>query len=166
MPDQTNDQTMPEGEDQSAPDQNGPDETTESPATSAQDNDQDQKISEDTPLAKIRAESAARRVALREAQDQNEQLRGQVTALQDAALTAELRAHGVTLDAVKAAGHRDAAFTDAGTVNLEALPRIVADTAARFGSMHRKPSPDPNFGREPDPAGESSRATWQDLLKR
>lgn len=121
---------------------------------------------EDTPLAKARAESAQRRVALRETQEHNEALRGQVTALQDAALTQALQAHGVTLEAVKAAGHRDSAFSEDGTVDTEALRGIAADTAKRYGTTKGiLPPPDPSLGRETAPGGGAHTTSWQAKLR-
>lgn len=132
----------------------------------ADDHPEPENPTEDTPLTKARAEAAQRRVALREAQDQNETLRAQVTALQDAALSTALAAHGVTLEAVKASGHRDAAFRDDGTVNVEALPQIAADVATRYGTTKfRRPGPDSSAGREQGPGDGPSASSWAAKLR-
>lgn len=146
--------TAPDHDDQDQP-QEAADEAQEGPETD-----------DGSPLAKARAESAQRRVALREAQEQNKTLSQQVTALQDASLAAALDSYGVTLEAVKAAGHRDAAFTEDGTVNPDALQQIANDTASRFGTTRRRlPQPDPHAGQEIPPAGPSYGSGWQQKLQ-
>lgn len=146
--------TEPEPDDQDQP-QEAADDAQEGPETD-----------DGSPLAKARAESAQRRVALREAQEQNKTLSQQVTALQDAALAAALDSYGVTLEAVKAAGHRDAAFAEDGTVNPDALQQIANDTASRFGTTRRRlPQPDPHAGQEIPPGGPSYGSGWQQKLR-
>lgn len=122
-------------------------------------------------LGKLRKEAAGHRVAAKEARAEAETLRTErdalltrLTAVQDSILAGELDRHGVTLDALKAAGHRDSVFNEDGTLNTDALAPAMKDTAARFGST-RHMAPVPELGRETPPGGGNhAPARWHTLL--
>lgn len=121
---------------------------------------------EDTALAKLRKEAAGHRVAAKEARTEADTLRSQLTAAQDAILAGKLEQSGVTLDALRAAGHRDSAFNEDGTINADALATAIQDTTARFGTTRRS-VPDSLKGRETPPGVGNSRSggSWADLLR-
>lgn len=140
-------------------------EPQETPENAAQEPPQAELSPEEKKVRKLRQEAARHRTSSKEARAEADNLRAQVTALQDNALAAELATHRVTLEAFKAAGAREKAFNDDGTLNRDAIAVEAKAAAARFGQIPARPSPDPHLGRETPPGPErGSRTTWADKL--
>ncbi|KLU10626.1 hypothetical protein [Kocuria sp. SM24M-10] len=158
----TNDTTTPEASSEEPQQPQGTGSPSE-PAETPQEKPSGSE--EDTTLAKVRKEAAGHRVAAKEARAEADALRSQLTAAQDTILADRLASTGVTLDALRAAGHRDAVFTAEGTIDTAALDTAVRDTSTRFGTTLR-PAPDSLKGREVPPGGSGDGgASWGDLLR-
>lgn len=122
------------------------------------------------PTAKLRKEAAGHRVAAKEARAEAETLRterdalaAQLSAAQDSILADRLAPHGVTLDALVAAGHRDTVFNEDGTLNEDALNTAMTQAKEQFGYRPVQ-RPDSFLGRETPPTGGSGGASWADVL--
>lgn len=132
----------------------------------AEDDAQDLEDGQEAPeLRKLRNEAAARRTAAREAREEADGLRAQVTALQDAQLKQQLAKHYVSFDAFTAAGARDKVFNDDGTLNADAVAKEAAAVAQRFGTVGRPATPDPNLGRETPPGAPEKPHSWADKIR-
>lgn len=121
-------------------------------------------------LSKLRKEAAGHRVAAKEARAEadtlraeNEALLTRLTAAQDSILAGVLDNEGVSLDAFTAAGHRDSAFNQDGTLNHSVIHAGVRDAAKRFG-MVRPATHIVNRETPPGSSHPSRASAWQGLL--
>lgn len=107
-------------------------------------------------VAKLRKEAAGHRVSAKEAREALEATQGRLSAVQDALLSAELKARGTQLTpaALSAVGLRDGVFSeDSGTVDGDALDAALAQAQELGLTMRKRPAPDLTTGREVPPGG-------------
>lgn len=79
------------------------------------------------------SEAKKYRQRAQQAEAERDQLRDELTALKHSTIAGALTGHGVTIDALTAAGHDPASFFDGGSVDQEKLRSAARETADRFG---------------------------------
>lgn len=124
---------------------------------------------ESEDVAKLRKEAASHRVSAKEAREQLEATQGRLSAVQDALLSAELKARGTQLTpaALKAVGLRDGVFSeDAGIVDGDALDAALAQAQELGLTVRKRPAPDLTTGRETPPGGEITAPGWSQVFKK
>lgn len=123
-------------------------------------------------VSKLRREAASHRVTAREAREELDSTKARLSAVQDALLSAELKARGTQLtpEALAAVGLRDGVFSeDAGTVDGDALDAALEQAQELGLTMRKRPAPDLTTGREVPPGGPEGGVTassWSQVIKK
>lgn len=121
-------------------------------------------------VSKLRKEAASHRVTAREAREELDSTKAQLTGVQDALLASELKSRGVQLtpEALKAVGLRDSVFSeDNGTVDVDALDAALEQAQELGLTMRKRPAPDLTTGREVPPGGPEGgvpASSWSEVI--
>lgn len=125
------------------------DETTEQTDAPSTDNStigHDEDTGEDRHKAANREAQKLRKRA-RDAEQERDEARAAVTALQAQIIATSLTESRVTVEALTAAGHEPSSFFDTTeNLNIDALTAAEKDTRRRFGIPGNTPMPDPSQG--------------------